>query len=97
MSIFGDKTADVLLLSRLKGLEDSVRTLESTCRALELEWIETYDKVSRQMSRMAKRYAVDNPKPEVLEDPEITGKDGNRVDSISARILSRRAGNGVQP
>ncbi len=94
MSIFGTDKDCLLLQGRLKAAEDDLRTLQSAVRALELEWIETYDKVSRQMSRMAKRYAVDNPKIEEPEELETVGKDGTRLDSISAGIIRRRAGHG---
>jgi len=97
MSIFGDNIDLEPIRNRLSALEAEVQTFGSTCRALELEWIETYDKVARQMSRMAKRYAVDHAEITPASEPETTGGDGNRMDSISAKILARRAGNGVKP
>ena len=96
MSIFGEKTDLEPLLNRLSALEAQVQTFGSAVRSLELEWIETYDKVSRQMSRMAKRYAVDHAELTTPDEPESTDGQGNRVDSVSAGILRRRAGHGAK-
>lgn len=77
----------------LESLRIAVDELERSFRALELEWIETYDKVRHQMSRMAKRYAP--PKPpgngqgsNEFVDPEAPQEDG--TDRISAEIHKRR-------
>ena len=87
MSVFGNNNAVERLENRLAGLEASHDKLGRTIRGLELEYVELYDKVKRQMSRMAKRYAVDvaeiNDTP-VVEDPD----DG--LDPISRSILRRR-------
>ena len=81
----------------LDRLEDRIRSLELKCddlersnKSLNLEYIELYDKVSHQMSRMAKRYSRakvngDEP-PEV--DPTPEPDDG--IDPISRSILARR-------
>jgi len=87
MSIFGDKKALGRILDRLATIDDSISSLERNYRNLELEYIDLYDKVKRQMSRMAKRNAVDNK--ELLELPEIPDPDDG-VDPISRSILARR-------
>ncbi len=93
MSVFATKKAIAALAFRLGELDTEVRTLKSANKHLELEWEELYDKVKRQMSRMSKRYAIDERERTPTSEPESAGGDGNRVDSISARILRRRAGN----
>jgi len=97
MSILGPKIDLEPLLNRLNALEAEVQTFGSAVRSLELEWIETYDKVARQMSRMAKRYAVDHAEIIETQPEEAAGDPGNRLDSVSAGILRRRAGNGAKP
>ena len=87
MSIFGDKKALGRILERLDEIDESISGLERKYRSSELEYIELYDKVKRQMSRMAKRAAVDNK--ELLEPPEIPDPDDG-VDPISRSILARR-------
>jgi len=97
MSIFRTQKALDLLSSRCSELEGTVRTLKSANKHLELEWEELYDKVKRQMSRMSKRYAVDARENAGPGEPESPDEPGNRVDTISAKILARRASNGAQP
>ena len=87
MNIFGDDTAVKRLENRLAELEDSHDKLGRTIRSLELEYVELYDKVKRQMSRMAKRYAVDNK--ELLEEEPVVDPDDD-IDPISRSILRRR-------
>ena len=87
MDIFGDKKALGRILERLDEIDESISCLERKYRSSELEYIELYDKVKRQMSRMAKRAAVDNK--EVLELPEIPDPDDG-LDPISRSILRRR-------
>lgn len=87
MGIFDAKIDPVKLLDRLEGHEESIASLEREVRGLKLEYIELYDKVRHQMSRMSKRSAVDvreNNDAEVIEPVD----DG--VDPISARIIARR-------
>jgi len=87
MSLFGDNKAAERIEDRLQRIETLCADLERENRKLGLEYIELYDKVKRQMSRMAKRSAVDaqelNEEP-VLEEPD----DG--LDPISRSILRRR-------
>jgi len=71
----------------LRSLRIKVDELERASRGQELEFIELYDKVKRQMSRMAKRYAVDNP--DIPPDTSVTSPlDG--LDPISKKIHERR-------
>ncbi len=97
MSIFGEKKDAVQLHDRLGDLESQVRTLKTAQKHLELEWEELYDKVRHQMSRMSKRVKVDAQEFTPPSEPELTDGSGNRLDPVSAKILARRAGNGVKP
>jgi len=91
MSVFRAKKDPPSLANRLAEVEDTCASLRRDARALDLEFTNLYDKVSRQMSRMAKRYAVDvkenggDPVP-----PETTEFD--HIDPISKSIMLRRAG-----
>jgi len=73
----------------LVGLKAKVDDLESTSRKLELEWVETYDKIRHQLSRMAKRGTLPDSKgSEAIVDPGAN--DEPVVDPISAGIHARR-------
>jgi len=87
MSLFGDNTAVERLQDRLGDLENKFADLERENRKLGLEYIELYDKVKRQMSRMAKRSAVDSA--ELNEEPVLEEPDDG-IDPISRSILARR-------
>jgi len=90
-------------MKAIDRLEDRIRTLElkqddlhRTLSSLNLEFIELYDKVSHQMSRMAKRYArqqKENGENLPTSDAE---ESSDLVDPISRSILRRR-GMGVPP
>jgi len=87
MGLFSDTNALEQLERRIQQLETLCDDLGRASRSLELEYIELYDKVRHQMSRMAKRGAVEarkNMEPELIEEID----DG--VDEISARILAQR-------
>jgi len=90
MSIFGTSRAIQRLSHRCDELTDRIDALGSANKRLGLEWEELYDKVRHQMSRMARRQAVDQPEngelPEGLGD--ATGPVG--MDPISAKIHARR-------
>ena len=75
------------LEDRLAKVEDTCAQLQRDRRKLDLEFTDLYDKVSRQMSRMAKRYAVDQKENGELLENEVPD-DG--IDPISRSILLRR-------
>jgi len=87
MSIFATSKAVAALAFRLGELDAEVRSLKTASRALELEFTELYDKVRHQMSRMAKRAAVEQKEngEELIEE---TPDDG--LDPISRSIMLRR-------
>ncbi len=87
MGLFGNNTALERIEDRLARLCEQVADLERENRSLKLEYVELYDKVSHQMSRMAKRYARD--KSEVNDAPVIE-PEIDVSDPISAKILERR-------
>jgi len=89
MSIFHSKMAYERHENRIAELETAHDKLGSTIRRLELEYIELYDKVRHQMSRMAKRSPIDPPP---LVDETLVAEPDDGVDEISARILARRSG-----
>jgi chromosome segregation ATPase len=87
MTVFGAQKAIDRLEDRLAKLEDTCADLQRERRKLDLEFTELYDKVSRQMSRMAKRYAVDQKEngEQLLEQEPDDG-----LDPISRSIMLRR-------
>jgi len=87
MALFGNIIALERIEDRLAKLETLVESLARGNRSLKLEYVELYDKVSHQMSRMAKRYARD--KSEVNDAPVIEPEDEG-IDPISAKIHARR-------
>ena len=87
MSIFGKKLTLERLQEDLAKQKAITNDLEREVRGLRLEYIELYDKVRHQMSRMAKRAAVDDRKQLELEGTE---PDDDGVDPISAQILALR-------
>jgi len=89
-----NKTVD-RLEDRLRSLELKCDDLERAKNALNLEFTELYDKVSHQMSRMAKRHAAaaKRDEPELEEIPNnLPFPD---ADPISRSILLRRGGVGA--
>jgi len=74
----------------LEEIRATVATLRGEIKQLQLEWDETFDKIRRLTSRLAKRDALDARRDkapiEQIDEPE----DG--VDEISARIHARRDG-----
>jgi len=87
MSILGKKLAFARLVEDLAKQKCITDDLAREVRGLQLEYIELYDKVRHQMSRMAKRAAVDDRKQleELPVEEEVDG-----VDPISAEILALR-------
>lgn len=90
MGIFATHRALASLSNRFSDVEEQIRALQSANRSLELDFEQLYDKVRHQMSRMAKRAAVDTAANGDLsggmDDP--AGLAG--LDPISAKIHARR-------
>jgi len=84
------------LSDQISQLQNDVDGLKRARKSLDMEFTELYDKVSHQMSRMAKRYA--RAEKETVNDvePDIPPGDDSGVDPISARILRRRNAGGFQ-
>jgi len=96
MGLFEKKIDVERLLNRMQTLETSVEDLQRGRKALDLEFTELYDKVSHQMSRMAKRYSA--AKKANGETPELEEVPGpyDHLDPISRSIMLRRGGGGLQ-
>lgn len=90
MALWRQQKAFDRLEDRLRSLELKCDDLERGRKGLDLEFTELYDKVSHQMSRMAKRYAraekANGEELPTAEDNDIS--DG--IDPISKSILARR-------
>jgi len=91
MGVFRTQKALERLEDRLQRSEQLCADLDRTSKKLNLEFIELYDKVSRQMSRMAKRYAVDSKESQDLTPAITDGLDTDELDPVSASIHARRA------
>ncbi len=81
----------------LDRLEDRLRRVENLCadrerehRKLDGEFTDLYDKVRRQMSRMAKRYAVDQKENGEFLEPTPDNSSSDSSDPISEAIHARR-------
>ena len=90
MSIWRHQRTLDRLEDRLRSLELKCDDLERAKKGLDMEFTELYDKVSHQMSRMAKRYsrAKVNGEESLEETPASEPDDG--IDPISRSILARR-------
>jgi len=75
----------------LREIDQRLHSVESSIKQLQLEWDETFDKIRRLTSRLAKRDAVDarTETPPNGADETIEGAAG--LDPISAKIMSRRS------
>ncbi len=72
-----------------KSLRKAVDELKSANKRLELEWVETYDKVRHQLSRMARRGDLSKGNgSDVIVDEAATEEPV--MDPISAKIHERR-------
>jgi len=87
MGLFRDNSALERLQDRIARQEQIGDDLEREVRSLKLEYIELYDKVRHQMSRMAKRHAVHSRE---LVEEEVVEEVVDGVDPISANILAMR-------
>jgi len=94
MGIFSTDKAIKLLAEQITELHTEVDALQRARKSLDMEFTELYDKVSHQMSRMAKRYARAEKETVNDEEPEIPAGDAPTTDPISARILRRRNAGG---
>ena len=90
MGILRQQKAIDRLEDRLQRTEQLCADLDRENKKLDLEFTDLYDKVRRQMSRMAKRYAIDQK--ETLNDMDVQPETGppDSVDPISRSILRRR-------
>jgi len=96
MSLFRSEIDLEPLLKRLAAVETTCDDLKRERRALDLEFTELYDKVSHQMSRMAKRYAT-AAKANGTDEEAVPGLDGlDHLDPISRSIMLRRGGQAVK-
>jgi len=91
--LFRSEKRAILAIERLQDsltlLTEKVGLLESANKRLELEWVETYDKIRHQLSRMARRGDLTNGKDPV--EPVLKDEDGPpEMDPISAKIHARR-------
>lgn len=82
--------AIVRLEESLKDLKADVDALSSANKRLELEWVETYDKVRHQLSRMARRGTL-NDDLDTVPIVEPGASEEGQLDPISAKILQRRS------
>jgi len=89
MRLFGKKTASEPVQNALLAFSARLSTLEREQRNVKIEFVELFDKVTRMMSRVAKRAAIDNPKPP--DPPPDLQDEFSGMDSISAEIHRRRA------
>jgi hypothetical protein len=91
MSLWSQQKTTDRLEDRLRSVEIKCDDLERAKKGLDLEFTELYDKVSHQMSRMAKRYARAEKAGEIEpEIPEVNDAFPG-VDPISKSIMMRRA------
>ena len=96
MGVFSQQKAIERLSDRLESIDNVVSGLVRDRKKLDLEFTDLYDKVRRQMSRMAKRAAVDDkgngfdaPEPEIPDHLQ-------HLDPISRSIMLRRGGHGMK-
>jgi len=96
MGLFDTTRERRRLRERIEALEDSMTDVKRASRSQELEFTELYDKVSHQMSRMAKRYATRSRVDEIPPDEVVIGEQPLGTDPISAKILARRNGGATE-
>ena len=92
MGVFRQQKAIDRLEDRLARTETLCADLERERKKLDLEFTDLYDKVRRQMSRMAKRYAVDQKENGEIIVPDPDNSALPSTDPISERIIARRTG-----
>ncbi|MEE8538639.1 MAG: hypothetical protein V3S54_02400 [Woeseiaceae bacterium] len=92
MSVWRQQKTLDRLEDRLRSLELKCDDLERAKKGLDMEFTELYDKVSHQMSRMAKRYARAEKANEDLPEVPENNETFSGMDPISKSIMLRRAG-----
>jgi len=90
MGLFRKEPASESQENRLFRLESKNDELDRELRGLRLEYIELYDKVSHQMSRMSRRYDRAKKLEEIPEDVNNSDSPSEIPDPVSKRILARR-------
>jgi len=90
MGVFRTQKAIDRLEDRIRTLELKGDDLHRTLSGLNLEFIELYDKVSHQMSRMAKRYARQQKENGEELNIDDAPESSDSVDPISRSIMMRR-------
>ena len=96
MSVFRVQRTIERIEDRLQRTEQLCADLQRENKKLDLEFTDLYDKVRRQMSRMAKRYAVDQKENgQEFEEPS-NDSPTDSLDPISKSIMLRR-GMAVRP
>ena len=91
MGLFAQQKTIDRLEDRLRSVELKCDDLERAKKSLDMEFTELYDKVSHQMSRMAKRYARAEKANGETEETLESNSDFPSADPISRSILMRRA------
>jgi len=87
MSLFSNNRTLERLEDRIAKQEQLNDDMEREVRGLKLEYVELYDKVRHQMSRMAKRAAVDELR---VNDAEVIDEPDDGLDPISRNIIAQR-------
>jgi len=90
-----DQKAIERLEDDLRALKHTVDDLDRARKSLEMEFTELYDKVSHQMSRMAKRQAVASKEPPTEETEIASANSLDGIDPISKSIMLRRGMGGT--
>ncbi len=91
MSVWRQQKTIDRLEDRLRSLEIKCDDLERAKKGLDMEFTELYDKVSHQMSRMAKRYARAEKLNGEPSEVSSSTQSEDTLDPISKSIMMRRA------
>jgi len=91
MGIYARQKALERLDDRLAVVENLCSASERDLRNLKLEFVELYDKVSHQMSRMSKRAALYQKQNGEDELPVVPDDPYAHLDPVSRSIMMRRA------
>jgi len=90
MGVFAQQKTIDRLEDRLRSLELKCDDLERAKKSLDMEFTELYDKVSHQMSRMAKRYSRAEKSNGGPSEGSLEEEHGDVMDPISRSIMMRR-------